>query len=511
MAARDRAISYERFTDRARKVIDLANQEAQRWNHEYIGTEHVLIGLVKEGAGVAANVLKNLDVDLKKLRREVEKFVHSGAEMVTMGKLPLTPRVKKALELAAKEAKKLGHNYIGTEHILLGLLQEQDGIAAQVLVRLGLTLKEIRREVLAILGHAMPDESSGDVKEHRHERVVAFRVLDAAANRASEGLRVVEDYVRFVLDDRHLTELAKKIRHTLSATFIVLPIAERLESRDTAGDVGTDVKTAREKRRETLNDVLHANFHRLFEALRSLEEFSKLPCPALATEFERLRYQAYDLHRAIGITTTSIERLNKTRLYVLVDAKESPQPFERLIDTLITAGVHTIQLRDKGLTDRELLKRARMIRTKTRGTDTLFIMNDRPDLARVAHADGVHVGQDELSVKDARSIIGPQALVGVSAHSIEQARQAVLDGANYIGVGPVFASETKEFDHLPGLELVRAVAAEIKLPAFAIGGITLENLDQVLAAGATRVAVSAAIAAADEPAAACEQFLRRMP
>ncbi len=146
---------YERFTDRARKVMQLANQEAQRFNHEYIGTEHILLGLVKEGSGVAANVLKNLDVDLRKIRLEVEKLVQSGPEMVTMGKLPQTPRTKKVIEYSMEEARNLNHNYVGTEHVLLGLLREQDGVVAQVLMNLGLKLEEVREEVLNLLGHGL--------------------------------------------------------------------------------------------------------------------------------------------------------------------------------------------------------------------------------------------------------------------------------------------------------------------------------------------------------------------
>jgi len=146
---------YERFTDRARKVMQLANQEAQRFNHEYIGTEHVLLGLVKEGSGVAANVLKRLDVDLRKIRLEVEKIVQSGPDMVTMGKLPQTPRAKKVIEYAMEEARNLNHNYVGTEHLLLGLLREQEGVAAQVLMNLGLKLEDVREEVLNLLGHGV--------------------------------------------------------------------------------------------------------------------------------------------------------------------------------------------------------------------------------------------------------------------------------------------------------------------------------------------------------------------
>ena len=153
---------YERFTDRARKVMQLANQEAQRFNHEYIGTEHILLGLVKEGSGVAANVLKNLDVDLRKIRLEVEKIVQSGPDMVTMGKLPQTPRAKKVIEYAMEEARNLNHNYVGTEHLLLGLLREQEGVAAQVLMNLGMKLEDVREEVLNLLGHGLEASETGE-------------------------------------------------------------------------------------------------------------------------------------------------------------------------------------------------------------------------------------------------------------------------------------------------------------------------------------------------------------
>src|ERR1700758_4767462 len=153
---------YERFTDRARKVMQLANQEAQRFNHEYVGTEHVLLGLVKEGSGVAANVLKNLDVDLRKIRLEVEKIVQAGPDMVTMGKLPQTPRAKKVIEYSIEEARNLNHNYVGTEHLLLGLLREQEGVAAQVLMNLNLKLDEVREEVLNLLGHGMDAGGEGE-------------------------------------------------------------------------------------------------------------------------------------------------------------------------------------------------------------------------------------------------------------------------------------------------------------------------------------------------------------
>lgn len=341
----------------------------------------------------------------------------------------------------------------------------------------------------------------------RQEHVRVLRVVDAAANRAREGLRVVEDYVRFVLDDRHLTDRTKRLRHELTATLARIAVSHRLAARETRADVGTRLTTPSERRRDDTAAVLAANFTRLQEALRSLEEFGKLLDPDLAAALEQLRYRAYTLHRAVEITRTSLERLGRARLYVLIDGRSSPETFAALARSLVDAGVDVIQLRDKQLDDRRLLERARLLREATRSSDTLLIINDRPDLAALAGADGVHVGQEEVSVKDARSIIGPDALIGVSTHSIEQARQAVLDGANYLGAGPTFPSGTKRFERFPGLELLRAVAAEIRLPAFAIGGIDRRNLPQVLATGICRVAVSGAVTTASDPAAAANELL----
>jgi thiamine-phosphate pyrophosphorylase len=342
------------------------------------------------------------------------------------------------------------------------------------------------------------------------DRIHGLRALDAAANRAREGLRVVEDYVRFVLDDRHLSEQCKRLRHDLAAALGRVPMERSLAARETQADVGTGVSTSSEERRAGTAGVLAANFLRLEEALRSLEEFGKLLDAGMAAELEQLRYRSYTLHRAVEITRHSAERLAGARLHVLIDARPSPEEFERLVRGLVAAGVDMLQLREKGLGDRHLLDRARLLRELTRGTETLFIMNDRPELATLAGADGVHVGQEELTVKDARTIVGPDSLVGVSTHSIEQARQAVLDGANYIGVGPTFPSGTKHFEHFPGVELLQAVAAEIRLPAFAIGGINLENLGQVLEAGIKRVAVSGAVVAARSSEIEVRKFLQEL-
>jgi thiamine-phosphate pyrophosphorylase len=333
------------------------------------------------------------------------------------------------------------------------------------------------------------------------------RMIDACINRATEGLRVVEDFARFLLDDPHLTALTKDLRHELSSALSAISTSDRLAARETLKDVGTGVGGANEYTRENAAQVCSASFKRTQEALRSLEEYSKLIDARLARRLETLRYRAYTLERTFGIRTHVPERLAAAKLYVLVDARESEAAFERLVSSLVEAGVHAVQLREKELPDARLVERARLLAELCRGTNTLALVNDRPDVAVLSGADGVHLGQDDLSVKDARTIVGTQSLVGISTHSLDQARAAVLDGANYLGVGPVFPSATKDFSRLAGLELVQSVAAEIRLPWFAIGGIDRDNIAQVLAGGATRIAVRGSVTLAGDPKAAAQALL----
>jgi thiamine-phosphate pyrophosphorylase len=309
------------------------------------------------------------------------------------------------------------------------------------------------------------------------------------------------------LDDRHLTEQFKCLRHDLVAVLAAVPLRHRLAARETERDVGTGITTRSERSRHDPSAVLTANFTRLQEALRSLEEFGKVLDPQIGSGVERIRYRTYTLQKAVEATRTGLERLHSARLYVLIDGRASADEFAALAHALVGAGVHVLQLRDKRLDDRRLVERARLLRQVTRGSGTLLVVNDRPDVAVLAEADGVHLGQEELTVNDARTLIGPEPLVGVSAHSIEQARQAVLDGANYLGVGPTFPSQTKGFHDYPGPPLLKAVAAEISLPAFAIGGISLENMGQTLASGFHRIAVGAAVTSAPDPARAARDLL----
>jgi thiamine-phosphate pyrophosphorylase len=341
------------------------------------------------------------------------------------------------------------------------------------------------------------------------DRLAALRIVDANFNRAAEALRVLEDYCRFGLEDGHLTKCWKVLRHSLAKIQSSIPAQDLLSSRETTADVGTTAKTDQELSRDSIRHVAQASCKRLEQALRSLEEYAKvLAFPA--QELEVLRYQTYTLEKATLLTADSQQRLADARLYVLTDGGDSPSSFAKRALDLCQAGASFVQLRDKRMGDRELLERARQLRQITRTCGTLFILNDRPDLAVLAAADGVHVGQDELTIQDVRRIVGPDMLVGVSTHTLEQARQAVLAGASYIGCGPTFPSGTKRFDSFSGLPFLQEVAAEISLPAFAIGGISGENVGEVLKTGIRRVAVGGAVTGAQEPGIAIRELQSRL-
>jgi thiamine-phosphate pyrophosphorylase len=346
------------------------------------------------------------------------------------------------------------------------------------------------------------------------EETAAWRAIDANFNRAVEGLRVVEDHARFVLSDAFLAEKCKTLRHDLTVAIKTLDDAgQRLIARDTLGDVGTSLTTAQESERLSLADVVAANWQRVSQALRVIEEFSKL-LGRNADDFENLRYWSYTYAKAFAANDRSRDVWRDRRLYVLIDGRASHTVFESFAKQVIAAGVDVIQLRDKRLSDAELLMRARQLRALIDRIPAdeprpLFIVNDRPDIAVLARADGVHVGQEELPVNEVRRIVGARMQIGVSTHEIEQARAAVLSGADYLGCGPTFPSATKSFSDFPGIPFLQQVAAEISLPAFAIGGITPGNVESVLATGFTRLAIGSAITQAADVAAAVRQVRSR--
>jgi thiamine-phosphate pyrophosphorylase len=354
--------------------------------------------------------------------------------------------------------------------------------------------------------------SDDDLTSSR-ERLITFQIIDVNLNRAAEGIRVFEEYCRFVLSDVQLTARCKALRDELHASLKPVSRAERLRARDTTSDVGTSVDFSVAIRTEfnncLLKQVAVKNGERVKEALRAIEEFAKPHYPEVARQVGLLRYRWYDLERDCHLGDLQPQLDSDKRLCVLIDGGSSEDDFLKRAKALIDSGTSLVQLRDKTLDDRNLLARARLLRRTIDESHVpaLFIVNDRPDIAVLARADGVHLGQEDMSVADARRIVGAQMLIGVSTHDIEQARQAVRNGASYIGCGPVFPSATKSFDNFPGLPFLRQVAAEINLPAFAIGGISAHNVRDILESGFKRVAVGTAIWRSDNSAAAARELL----
>lgn len=330
-----------------------------------------------------------------------------------------------------------------------------------------------------------------------------YRILDANFNRAREALRVAEDFARFVLDDPILSGRAKALRSELAEVYAQLPAAQLLASRDTAGDVGTTLTSPTELRRADQRDVVAAACKRLTEALRTLEEYAKVVAPAAAGRLEAMRYAAYTLEQSLAHRLAVGDRFAGVRLYVLITSTLCRGDPVSAAEAAIAGGADCIQLREKAMPDLPRLELAGRMRRLTADKGVLFIMNDRPDLAELAHADGVHLGQDDLPTASARRIIGDM-LIGRSTHNIDQARAAAADGADYIALGPMFATSTKDAGPPAGAELLRQAVAEIRRPLVCVGGITAKNVGELARSGARCVAVCSAIISNDDPAVAAK-------
>ncbi len=334
-----------------------------------------------------------------------------------------------------------------------------------------------------------------------------WRVLDVNGNRAAEGLRVLEEIARLVREDAPSAAALKELRHELALILSGLDRTNRLAARSTENDVGTAITSASEKSRADLNALVAAESSRIGEALRVLEEFSKLVDADLSARFKRLRYRAYDELARIELAWTKHAWLKSMRLCVLIDCAKPIDNFVAYVRKLGAAGLNCLQVRDKELEGGHLVRYARAAVAALSPLGCQVIVNDRVDIALASGAAGVHVGQEDLAIEDVRRLSTGRLCVGVSTHDIDQARDAVARGADYIGCGPTFPSTTKSFEQFAGVEFLKQVAAEITLPALAIGGVTLENCHQVVGAGIRGVAVSAAVHGATDPAAAVREFL----
>ncbi len=342
------------------------------------------------------------------------------------------------------------------------------------------------------------------------------RLIDANANRAREGLRVVEDLARFVLNDPRLSAELKAIRHQLAAALELLPLdrGALLAWRDAQADVGTALSTPTEADRDGLPTLAAAAAGRLAEALRSIEESAKaLGSPQAAAAVEQLRYRAYDatagVERAFGTG-----RARQWRLCILLtESLCTHHPWLRVAELAIEGGADCLQLREKDLSTAELTARARELVALARPHAVSVIINDRVDVALAANADGVHLGQTDMTVRDARRIAGNTLLIGVSTANLDQARAAARDGTDYCGLGPMFPSPTKPKPTLAGPAYLRAYLADpatARLPHLAISGISPQNVGELAAAGCRGVAVSSAVCGATEPAVECAALLSAM-
>jgi thiamine-phosphate pyrophosphorylase len=488
-------------------AFDRARQLAADQRAAEVGPRHLLCGLLVEEEGQAVQALLHAGADLARLQAHLDLPTEIGlAEH--LGDLPVHPKITSAMAQARDVAVlHADEGTISTEHVLLTLLTEEEALRNE-LAGFGLDYARLQTNIVGTTSPLVMEEPL--LLQEPTEEIDTARILDASANRAREGLRVLEDHARFVLADAFLSGELKQLRHQLAQALGLLPAPLLLESRDTLNDVGTAICTEQEWQRPSLHAVVRANAKRLQEALRSLEEFGKVVSVEFAQQIEKIRYRSYTLERAIVQGGRSRERLADAQLYVLVTDALCRASLVGTVKEAALGGAQIVQLREKGIDDRTLLMRARDVREVTRSCGILFIVNDRPDVARLVDADGVHLGQDDMPIHEARRILGADALIGVSTHNLEQVRQAILEGANYIGIGPTFPSQTKDFASLAGLDFVKQALAETTLPAFALGGINLDNAAQVRAAGARRIAVSQAICAAEDPRAAARHLRNRL-
>ena len=508
----------ENYTEGAQRAIDRAEIRARLRGSNHVEPADLLASLVDEEETRAAEILGEFGLLPERVRQALGiNALPEGDDTIALVEdpIPHSSEFRSTLSDAEFQARMYDRaRLVGTEHLLAGLIGSS-GPASELLAQAGIALAKIAERIneqvtvdttpipLAIefgpldLGDSLPAADLG-------------RILDASANRAREGLRVVEDYVRFVLDDPALTKRLKEVRHRLTQACKGFDPDWLIGARDTAGDVGTHIMTPSEQVRENPRAVLTANFKRTTEALRPLEEYSKLVDSWVSGRFEVLRYDLYTLEKLTLAAAAAHRSLGDSKLMVLIGGLRTLGDLTWVVGEALEGGADVIQLREKGIPDREWLTRAREVRIVTAKAKAKFVVNDRPDLARLAGADALHLGQDDVALRDARRIVGHAMTIGLSTHNRSQLEAAILAGAGYLGVGPMFNSQTKDFDEYAGLAFAQAASETTSLPWFAIGGVNEENLDQLLEAGARRIAVSAAVVKADSPRKAAANLRARL-
>jgi len=343
------------------------------------------------------------------------------------------------------------------------------------------------------------------------ERAV-YRIIDANFNRAREAIRVIEEFCRFALNSGELTERAKQLRHELSATIDKLDAGSLISSRDTLGDVGVDRTVENQLRRAELKDCFTAACKRLTEALRTLAEMTQTVDPSVAQIIENLRYSAYTLEKDIVLFSDATEKFKRVRLYIVITSN-LPADVLSLTHKCVAGGADCVQLRAKEIDDDKLLALAIELVQICKADGVLSIINDRADIAVAAGADGVHLGQNDLPVEQARKLQLAPLIIGKSTHSPKQLRAACDELPTYVSLGPVFSTSTKPSAQPVELDYVRQATKELAdtgIGHVAIGGITLDNVEEVLKAGAKAIAVCSAVTEAADPTAVCRALKEKI-
>ena len=327
---------------------------------------------------------------------------------------------------------------------------------------------------------------------------------------------MLEDTARFVLNDGELCATLKALRHDLTGALAGMGIdpLTLIASRDVEGDRGTTISTAGEAARENLASIVHAAAGRTAEAVRALEESAKaLGKGDAACRLEQTRYRVYDAHKRIALALGSPARRQFRLCVLLTSALCKQHSRRRVAERAIEGGADCLQLREKDLSDRELLAAAEETVSIARAHGASVFINDRPDIALLSGADGVHLGQGDLPVARVREMVGSRLLIGASTGSMEEALRAACEGADVCGVGPMFATTTKHKPVLAGPEYLRAYLADertARVPHLAISGVTPENVATLASAGCRGVAVSSAVCGAADPRRVCEELVRAM-
>lgn len=329
-----------------------------------------------------------------------------------------------------------------------------------------------------------------------------YRILDANLDRAREGLRIIEEWCRFGLDNGQMTAECKQMRQELARWHS----NELRLARNTPGDMGTELSHPQEEQRTSIEQLLQVNLCRVQEALRVLEEYGKLYQPQMGATFKQMRYRVYTLESNL-IAYKRHQKLKSSFLYLVTSPSENLLP---TVEAALQGGLSLVQYRDKNTDDTTRLANAQKMCQLCHNYGALFIMNDRVDLALAVNADGVHLGQQDVPLKLARQLLGQQRLIGRSTTNPQEMEGAITEGADYIGVGPVYETPTKAGKAAAGHEYVSYAAKNATVPWFAIGGIDTKNINDVLKSGAKRVAVVRAIMQAEQPTTVTQYFLSQL-